>query len=390
LAKLQSKKNRYIERGIIVVPLLIIIYIVFDYSVLGLINLQRERPVQFISVNTFAEYNMGLYPQLHTNNQGIFLSTREGIFAYNLDGSLRWELEYSITNPIFIGEGNFVGLAELMGHTMHIVNAEGVVFSKIFEHPILTFTVNSAGFSAVILEDGDGYIISVYDELGNTLMHSTFQENNIFPTSIAVSNNGRMLAVGFLDINDMNIGSNVLFSHVDPNQSSNYMDGIFGVSARKEGQIIGNLKFMADNRLAVVATNGITVINTNREQLLNVEWTIEFSGNTTHIVFPSNRMITTVYDDGTIKFYNLSGELTGIHSVDTAVTYISAGLDNVIVGVGNLNRRFYAINNRGTVLWEHRALQDVNQLLFLNHVNRVVLSSSINAQILERGQQPLN
>ena len=389
MAKWQTKKNRYTEKALIVVPLLIIVYIVFDYSVLGLINLQRERPLRFFPVNTFVEYNMGLDPQFFTNREGIFLSTREGIFVYDSDGNLSWELEYVMDRPIFIGEGNFVGLAELMGNTMHIINRRGLAYTKTFDDPILTFTINSEGFSAVILERGSGYAVYVHDEIGNMLMDIEFQETNIFPTSIAVSNNGRILAIAFLDINDINISSNVLFAYINQNESSNYVDGIFGASARQDNQIIGNLQFMDSNQLAVVSSDRITVINTNRERLLNVEWYIEFTENVSHVVFPSSGVLAIVYESGTIKFYNSSGRLMGVHEISGGINYISDALGNVIVGTGSLNRRFYAINSRGAILWEHMALQDVNQLLFLDQINRVLFASSINAQILERRQQPI-
>lgn len=383
LAKSRSKISKSGER-LLIISIIVIIYMVFERSLIGVLNLQGGNNAQFVSTNTFVEYTVGLYPQFYVNDNNVFLSTNEGLYLYDANGNLSWQFPYNMDNILFRGSHNFVGAAETMGNSLYIASEDGIIYTKNFDYPILTFSINSIGFCAVILEYNDSYAIYVYDNNGNVLMETVFQDENIFPIAIDISDDGRIVAISFLNINNVNIQSNILFFYVYDIESLGYIDGMFGASATQEGQIIGTLNFMFNNQLVAVSSNQIVGISTSIENLLNVVWHVEFETSVSHVVFVNDRTIAIAYENGRIEFYSHFGSLIGTHDIGSPIRYINANYDNIIVGTGYLNRTFYGIDTRGRVLWQLTAFQDVNQVIFLNDINKILFATNVNAQILER------
>lgn len=384
MAKSRSKSNKVIEKVLIIVPLIIILYIIFGYSFFGIINLQLQRNTRFISTNTFVEYNRGMNPQFYVNRSNIFFYKDNYMYLYDANGNLNWKLMHSVEQGIILGSENVVAIAKPKGNIMYIIDTDGIKYTKLFGYPILTFAVNNQGISAVILEYKGGYKINVYDTQGNLQLERIFKDNNVFPIAIDISYDGLIVAVSLLDINNSEISSNILFFYIDQESNLKQANEIFGATGQQEGQVIGKLNFMNNNQLIAVSNNKILSISTKPENLLNIDWYLKFEKNVTHVDFLNNMAIAIAYENGKIEFYDYLGNFTGSHNVGSAINFMSGSLGHIIVGTGNLNRQFYAINTIGRVLWEHRFFQEVNEVMFLNRTNRVMIKTPINAQILER------
>jgi len=342
----------------------------------------------FVSRGTFVEYNLGQRPSFHSSSENIFFTNVDGLFMYNTDGELLWSHPHHRSEPVLMGNGNFVAWGSTPASAppegggnfaaIHVANQYGILYTITSHLPPLTFSINKLGQTAVIYEDGFSYRINVYNQLGMLVLETVFEDANVFPVNATLSPDGSVFVVSVMNINNANITSNIMFFCVDGSIMP-HGEPFFGATSTQEG-IIGMLNFMDDNILIVTSSHQVKAVDT---RTLNVLWQKNVMAN--HIAFPTSDTVAIVTD--IIHFYDLSGELIGHFDPDSQVNYISTGSDHLIVGTGALNRKFYGVNTHGEIIWEHVALHETTELLFLDGPDQLLLVTPINAQILNHKEE---
>jgi len=306
------------------------------------------------------QYTLGERPSVYTYNNHIYFATNRGVF-YFYGHTQRWNHPHTKEEAILVGEGPYIALWQPGHNEAMIFEPIGYSFTLNLGWPILNLTINSQGYTSVIMEHNEVYYIFVIDSYGQEIFATTISDINIFPTGVALNRN--LLAVSLLDANHPNISSHVMF--FDTSQ------GAIGAT-NLEQSIISTIQFAGDVLFVVSPTKLMAIDNG-----LNILW--EKEKHIQDIVFDSALVAVLTYDG--VSFFNHRGYRLWHYNPQAPVTYFGGGLNHVIIGK---DRQFFAIDSAGNTQWEFVSIPEPLELHFLNSIQRILLKTPIEGQLLEK------
>ncbi len=384
------------SRAAAVVVLLLVIMIAVVYLNPGLLGDKstsaRGASSAFSTVGTEIKYETDSQAAFYSNNSRyIIFSTKDGVKYLSANGeSKSIDTIFSFVSPILVGEGDIAAVSEPKGRAVYVFGTSGLLFEQRFDYPVLSFSVSKQGLLTVVLQTDDDYEINVYNKSGN-IYRWVYTDYNMFPVSADVSNDGRVLAVSFLNV-DVRLSSKIVFAFINADESRGYEDGIFA-SKEITGEWAATVKFMDNNNLIVVTEAQILCYKPNEQKLIENPWSIQlnnkldklaFSGSDGFVIALGEPLLNKEADDsGLIQFYNLSGAKTGEYNLDGKCSYLSASSYGAIAGA---DRIYTAINNRGDVMWEYAPISDVRQIIFLDNNGTFLVNAPSNATILKKSK----
>lgn len=144
--------------------------------------------------------------------QNIIRYSKDGINCMSADGRALWNMTYDMQAPVVRTCNETVAVGDYNGNTIYVANSEGTLGSFGTNLPIRDFCVSSQGVVAVILDDDDITRIKLFDTSGKELAAiKATMANSGYPTSIAISPNGELLAVCYLKESGGTIQTGVTF-----------------------------------------------------------------------------------------------------------------------------------------------------------------------------------
>ena len=371
-------------------------------------GLGQAHSMRLESTGNGVSYSFDDSPSFHSNNsRHFFFATRSGISHYTAAGDVRWRRTFSFTRPVMVTRGDIVAVGEQSGgRRVYVFNADGYMYHVDLDHPIMTFSVNEAGFLAVVVQYTTGHGIQVFNRHSSRtpLYSRDIVEDLLFPTAVEISENGRYIAVAILDLSTR-LNTVVQFGYI--NQADGFATGNrYGLFSAVDyrGQMVYAMRFMADNKLVVATTSQIVghqlVPRSGRVSVQNELWHIDLQNSLSHIEFYGNRHFAYVTGDrnlgeidapavGTVRVMNIDGTESGVFSMGRRVTHFSMGSGGMLIGA---DRNFHAVDLRGNPLWEHNALYDVRgrDVIFVGDTDTVLIAAATRAEIYERTRVRIN
>ena len=339
------------------------------------------------SVFVFAadrEVSFGGRGAVFVADNGFFVSTNESVRFFDNRGREIFRHGITMIHPALIGRGNYAAVAEQGGQALVILNQHSHLYTIRTQAPIVSFAVSHQGLAAVIAFDGINYAISVYSPQG--LIHSADTghfSSTFIPAAIDISNDGRFLAISYLDIGDAQMNSVVQFISLDDG-------GVFAMTAANHERFIGVIRFMDDNRLLTISDRCISLINpySRAEVLWEIELnnriaSAEFGGNWFAIAYADELLNHSGRPANTIVVYNLHRQEIFTYSSPRSITSLSSKNGSLILGA---NHHFTALSPSGDTIWQHIAPNNVTALHFLDDADTALAVSPTNAVILHRTQ----
>ena len=305
------------------------------------------------------QYSLGQRPSVYNYNNHIYFVTTQGVFYFYGHEQTWYHMHYT-EEPILSGAGTYIAVWQAGDTAASVFGSSGYIFTVNVGRPILNFTVNCRGYSAMVVEYDDIYYIYVLDPDGRELFHTVISDSNIFPLGAALGEN--ILAISLMDTNNPNITGHVLFFDI--------YRGAIGAVNMGYG-IISTVKFV-DDLLFVVLPTKLMVI----DEGLNIAW--EKYGDIQDAFFDSSVIALLTYSG--ISFLDHSGYLLGYYDLQNSVSYFGGALGHVIIGSG---RQFTALDAHGTPIWEFISIPEPLELHFLDSTQRILLKTPIEGQILE-------
>ncbi|GHU77595.1 hypothetical protein FACS1894188_12200 [Clostridia bacterium] len=142
--------------------------------------------------------------------KGFFIGTRGGMNFYNDNSnSPLWTAAYTpvMRTPVTDARGTYIGVCDALGSVFYMFSADGQMYALSYDNPVLSFSVNSSGYAAVISRDQNGYKVQALNPQGKEINCYYNQKPNVFPVSADVSANGSILSVALTDINEKHLSS---------------------------------------------------------------------------------------------------------------------------------------------------------------------------------------
>lgn len=197
-------------------------------------------------------------------NGNIIKYSKDGATCINTDNHMIWNQTYEMQSPVVDTCEDYAVVADKKGENIYIMDMEGPCGEIKTTMPIQRVQVANQGMVAVLMEqDGTGYI-HLYDRGGTFLAEGELHtENSGYPLDIAISNDGKKMAVSLLDVNEGNVKTTIIFYNFDA-AGQEEIDNIVGQSSYAD-MVFPQLEFLTNDIMAAFG-NGKTVIFEGKEK----------------------------------------------------------------------------------------------------------------------------
>lgn len=278
----------------------------------------------------------------------ILVYSNDGMKCVNEKGEVVWNETYQMQNPMIDISGDVVGIADYNGSTIYMMDKKGKLGNINTGMPIRKFCVSEKGLAIAILDDSDITPIHIYDTEGNTIAYfSTSMRHSGYPIDIAITENGYVVAVSYLYVDNASYKTDVAFynfGEVGQNQTDNLVSGYTYNNA-----IVPEVRFIDNSNAVAVADNRLMFYSGDQKPVSSGEVLLEkeiaavyYGEQYVALVFNNtgegDRFTVEIYDrSGKIKdtvHFNINYEdilLTGnqlvIYSTDECLVHVIGGMD---------------------------------------------------------------
>ena len=363
--------------------LLVFLLTVIILIILALVNSGR---FNFFDVQVDNNYKH-LDFELKNNLFGIYKIDSNCFFVYtdnmikvlDYDYHEKWSdrLE-NIFEPVICHNKKILGVADLKSNNIYVYNQDHrLYFIKLEqEQNLVAFSVNKMGYCSCISKIKDFYNINVFDSTGKKILTYVHSEENIFPTSTSISPDGKILAISYIDTNNINIDSKVIFIYI--NQEKN----IFAC-VQEKNSFIYKINFLSDKDICITSDNKIihkNILDNN----LKESWRLDLDKKIMDLKFNNNFFVIKHNDPyinnysknkSVLEFYNMeSGKKIGEYKSNDLVDFINISdkINYILLASSN---NFLVVNTKGKILWQHSVTGDYKFAMFLDKPYKILIGS---------------
>ncbi len=187
----------------------------------------------------------------------LFSYSKDGMSCTANDGKVIWNQTYEMQSPMVRICENVVAVGDYNGRTIYVSNSEEIMGSVNTTMPIRDFCVAKNGVVAAVLDDSNItaiYLYDVSDTTGEELVYfKTTMSKSGYPIAIAISEDGRQVAVSYLKAENGQMSTHIgfyNFSAVGQNYTDNLVGGYGYANA-----VVPVVEFMNSESSFAVADN---------------------------------------------------------------------------------------------------------------------------------------
>lgn len=355
-------------------------------------SMQENKPIQN-EENTkeeqkkdILEFESDSKSVFRTYGKGFLQCTKDGVKFFQEVGSQKWNDTYTMKSPTIISEGQYTVVVELLGRQAVVYDKTGKKYAISTEGNIVQVSLNINGYLGIITNNKTGYQTLIYDNQGSEIGKRIEESKDVYPMSVAISNDNRVFVVSYLDTTDIELKSKILFFYIYKDDAINYTDNMFAsIEGEESNEIIPVLKYMQDGNLIAVSDKRIFAMSSDGKGL----WNFELTNRVEKINFSDSQDIIIAYGEeisnkegkkeGTVEWLSTNGKVNATFEAGEKVTYMNTKDGMTIIGVG---KHYYNLKNTGKIIWEHTAIQDIIDMLFMENENKVLLITKNSAEIV--------
>jgi hypothetical protein len=339
-------------------------------------------------------YELSAKADFYTNDGNIFFATKDGIKMLDGKGKDKWSETYTMLSPVLIGDKNIVAVAEKNGNAIRVYNESGALYNVSFNDPVITYAINGMGYMGAITSADSSYELTIYDNSGQLLFKGNYAADDGIPTAMDISDDGRMFAISFININNINMQSNVLFYYINKAdvQSVDSSDGMF-TSLVREGSLAVSVAFTSNNRCIVIMDDRIDFVDTSvgadqgttEVELGNRITSACVNGDGTVAVALGEPVLNAEVqsEENTVVWYSAAGVKLSEYKPDKTVTGLFAGAESTVIA---MDKAFEAYKPKGQSVWRYTALQDTVKVLPYDGDSKLIAVTSGKAIVAKVGK----
>lgn len=232
-------------------------------------------------------------------NGTLFTYSKDGMSCADNRGRAIWNQTYEMQNPIVRTCKNVVAVGDYNGRMIYVSNTEGNMGTIDTTMPIRDFCVAENGVVAAVLDDSNVTAIYLYNVSGEELIYfKTTMSKSGYPLAIAISNDGKQVAVSYLKAENGKMSTSVgfyNFSSVGQNYTDNLVGGYGYANA-----VVPVVEFMNSENSFAVADDRLMFYQGRQkpENIANIMIDKEIQS----VFFNENHV--------GLVFYNMTGETT--------------------------------------------------------------------------------
>ncbi|NDO18318.1 hypothetical protein FMM68_01360 [Lachnospiraceae bacterium MD329] len=303
-------------------------------------------------------------------NESQFASYKDGIICakmnhltfINNDGTIGWETDTAIVDPILKTEGGYILLAEKNRNKICMYNDRKLIYDIDDPDTIIAAEISSAG-DAVIITDKSSYKggISVYNKTGARIFSWASGSNMVISADISAAS--RRVAVSLLNT-DVTVGSVIMLFDVNKTESD--------AKIAFDDTVIFNMHFIGDllcgfgdNRIIGITAGGRVVYNQSFENEQLTHCAIDTSGN---------KLVSL--DDGNIPIINMyskRGSLTETATLTGVTDFIDIKNKTIVYNLGR--DVYFGKINSGSII-KYTSAMDIKDLIITSSRSFVIVYSN--------------
>ncbi len=247
------EKKLHSHRVHVLIGSLALILIIFFLGLL-FFTLYNRKQYKEIEVLQSIDREESMLSQYAALGDHILRCSRDGAACINNKGTTVWDLAFEMQQPLVDVCENYAVIAEARGNDIYIVNTQGQQGEMETLLPIRQVRVAAQGMVVVVLEDGNKNWINFYDKDGNLLAENKAPlSSRGYPLSVDVSNDGKKLAVSYLQVEGTTIESIIAFYNFD-SVGYNVTDHLMS-STLYEGTVFPTVAFLNNNTAVAFGDN---------------------------------------------------------------------------------------------------------------------------------------
>lgn len=310
---------------------------------------------------------------------GILRYSRDGVSLVNKKGKEQWNASYQISNPIVSVKGNSAAIADKAGNDIVVFQKKGLKGEIHTNLPIEKIVVSAQGIVSAVLKDEVSSKIVCYDAAGNILVeHKTSAMSTGYPIDLDISDNGCVLLVSYLVVEDGTLSSKVAYYNFG--EEGQNKDNYLVTEDNYKDVIIPSVFFLDNNTSAVVADNKFIIYK--GKQVPQKTETVDFE-NGIKSVFHSDKYIGIVSQNKTgkgniVKLYDNAGKQVLAEAFEGEYKNIKISGNQILMYDGK-NCTIFA--KSGVCKFEGEFEEDILEIIPLIGINKYLV---INANGLEK------
>lgn len=324
MKELRGKKALLLTAGIIIVCVFLIIggkYLMDHWTYSGYKVVTETVQEDTISTN-YIEFGDNM---LKYGGDEVSLLSRQG--------EILWNEPQTIDNPMVDICGEYCVVYGKNGTTMSVFNMSGKKGSIQTGMPVLKAKVAGQGVVAAVLEDGETTWINLYDVDGEEIVTGkTRVDSPGYPVDLAISDNGLLLCVSYLKVENNKPASYVAFYNFG-NTGQNQMDNMVS-GYTYAGTLVPDVEYLGNSRAVAFRDDGFEIYQGKQipEEVKTVKVEDEIlavCSDDSYIGIVCRE--TGKSSDYRMDIYNSRGELECSTGVDMAFDHMAISKDQILL-----------------------------------------------------------
>ncbi len=178
----------------------------------------------------------------------------DGIKCINYKGEQIWNEAFQMQKPLIDISGSMVAVADYNGGTIYMMDEKNVIGKIDTGMPIRKFKAADSGYIMAVLDNTDNTPIYVYNTLGEEMIYfNTTMKGFGYPLEIAISDNGVLGAVSYLNVDKGSFATTVGFYNFGK-VGLNSQDSLMA-SNKYQSALVPEVQFAGSDRAVAVADN---------------------------------------------------------------------------------------------------------------------------------------
>lgn len=315
-------------------------------------------------------------PYIYAYDKYITILYNNTLQAYNSSAKKEFELNLTITNPIFESYKKYLVVAEKGGKKIYMINGKNIVWQTDVDGEIIRTNVNKNGYVSITTSQTTSKsVIITYSPEGKELFKTYLPNSYVIDT--AMSNDNKYLAIAEINTDGTTtLQSGIQILSVEKIKNGDE-DKVIYKNTSNSNRVISRIKYNDTNNLIQMHDSGIDLIHDGKE--INL---VKFNSDTLFGNIELDREVVEtkqISEDGEVKtvtyILNEVNNKKVQYSIDLIPKEISANRKIIAINTG---MKAYFVSNNGWLKKEYTSSQGIKEIVLGENIAGIVYKNKIN------------
>lgn len=375
-------KRKIIGVGIllVIICLILVIYLVYAanenfraFMDANILNKSIEQDnLKSITLENYDNSNIFAYSKY------IAILKDNTLTTYNSSGKIEAENNIQITNPITTSNGKYLIIAEQDSSKIYLLKDNNIRWEKTLEGNISRISVNSSGYSTIILK-GTAYksVVLLLDDSGNEMFK--YYMSSTIAVDASISEDNKYVGIAEVNTSGTLIQSNIKILSI-AKAKENPTEAIVYTYNAPLNSLVLNIKYQNKNKLVCEYDNEIHVIkdnvdtkltdiNTDQEKI--TYYSIELDNNIVKNVEENASLFAT---NTAIKIINSTTQKENTYKFEGVIKEMYCSGSKIAL---NLGSEIHFVDTNGWLIKKYTSNQEVRKIVISDEVAGIIYRNKI-------------